>query len=91
MNFIVLISVVAYVVLSAMAIQAVEACNRETKEIYKRCLYRQCQPVILQNFKKYFLIFFEKTRYLQSMLRQAIAHSTIGYLGGSYLKSFSLN
>jgi hypothetical protein len=40
MDSIVLISVVAYILLSAMAIQVVETCNRETREISKGFLYR---------------------------------------------------
>jgi hypothetical protein len=36
MNYIVIVSVAAYLVMSLMAFQLIEACNHETQEISKR-------------------------------------------------------
>ena len=40
MNPIVMISIIAYLVMSTMAVIAVEACQRERRAIYKRHLSR---------------------------------------------------
>ncbi len=40
MNSIVVISIIAYLAMSTMAVLAVEGCQRERREIYKRHLSR---------------------------------------------------
>ncbi|QFS50478.1 hypothetical protein GXM_07972 [Nostoc sphaeroides CCNUC1] len=41
MNYIIIISVAAYLVMSLMAFQIIEACKHETQEISKRYIYRE--------------------------------------------------
>ena len=46
MNYIVIVSVAAYLVLSLMAFQVIEACQHESKEIHKRYMARAKYSVI---------------------------------------------
>lgn len=46
MNYIVIVSVAAYLILSLMAFQVIEACQHETQEIYKRYIPRAKYSVI---------------------------------------------
>ncbi len=46
MNYIVIVSVAAYLAMSLMAFQIIEACNHETQEISKRYRSREKYSVI---------------------------------------------
>lgn len=46
MNYIVIVSVAAYLVLSLMAFQVIDACQHEIQEIYKRHMARAKYSVI---------------------------------------------
>lgn len=41
MDFIIIFSVAAYLVMSLMAFELIEACKHETQEISKRYIYRE--------------------------------------------------
>jgi hypothetical protein len=46
MNYIVILSVAAYLVMSFMAFQIIEACKHETQKISNRYMYREKYSVI---------------------------------------------